>query len=78
VVPSGEILREAYRNLRTAALKQKAMDEIMARHMPEIQRELSKYAEPQINIPENLINLVEKGITGNTERWEAAITKLAQ
>jgi DNA topoisomerase VI subunit B len=78
VVPDNDTLVDTYKKIQAAKAKSEALDNIMARYMPEIQKELSKYDAPDIAAPDNLPGMIRDMISGTGETWEDALYEVCR
>jgi len=77
-VPDNDTLVAVYTKIQAANAKSEALDNIMARYMPEIQKELSKYDAPDIVVPDDLPGMIRDMISGTGETWKDALYEICR
>jgi len=77
VVPDAETLEDAYKKIKSASAKERALKRIMSRYLPDILGELSKYVDSEIEVPDDLPGIIAEKISGNGDSWETALHEIA-
>jgi hypothetical protein len=78
VVPDSKTLADAFRKIKAARAKEKALEKIMGKYLPEIQKELSRHVEAEVKAPDNLQELITEKISGNGSWWKPALDEIVR
>ena len=77
-VPDDDTLVAVYTKIQAAKAKSEALDNIMARYMPEIRKELSKYDAADIDVPDDLPGMIRDMISGTGGNWKDALYEVCR